>query len=412
MSIHDLSVKSKMSSSVGFCAFIILFPGYFIYNVLVGMGYIFGILRGYWTPLAIILLPILIYYYKEKILFSSESKKIDATFFLFMIYFLGIVVLGLFISNNNEVIFSQMAVVIQVTTIFLSIRLMDFKSLRLKNNKLLIIMIFILSAMTIINSTNNSFSLGSLKDSSLSDSGKLANYQGYAQTYLVTVFFCIPFVMKFFNRVILFCIAIVCLTIIGARSEMLVFVIFAMIVEFCLLRFKLFFISILFSLVSFVLFAKDFLLEMIVDYVPNTRLLSLFELQNDQSILARKEMFNSALETIMNHPLLGSYASYDSGHYAHNVFSAWVDLGFVGFCWYILLLIIPLLNLLINFDSKSREFILTLSVCVFVILMCLFSKPFTNLYFPVMLGIYANYLNLHQQRTIDVKLGQKLVFKL
>lgn len=57
---------------------------------------------------------------------------------------------------------------------------------------------------------------------------------------------------------------------------------------------------------------------------------------------SRSELSSAAEDTIIRSPFAGGLASYSPGDYAHNILSAWVDFGIVGFISLILILLGPL----------------------------------------------------------------------
>lgn len=393
---------------IGLFSFIILFPGYFIYNSMVGMGIMYGVLRGYWTFVSILLLPILLISYKNKIYRNDAYLKFDVYFVSFIIFFIFNILLSFIFSSNKsrfEIGFVHLSLIPQLMAVFLSTRLLNLDWSN-RYCKILLSMFIVLSLMVFYNSSNNSFGLGSLKDLSLSDSGKTASYQGYGLAYLMTSSLLLNYMRKFSQILIVLLISVICLFIIGARSESVAFMLLTIVIFFFRSNQRMLMLLIFSFILLVMYFFSDSFMIIIMDNFHNSRLLSLFEISQDRSILERTEMLHFAFETIFNNPIFGSYASYEPGHYAHNIFSAWVDLGLFGFLLYCVLLFMPFLNLIINYNYSSRisSYQFVLGIVILVLFLDLFSKPFTNLYLPYMVALFASYVNLH----IKIRLGDKL----
>lgn len=61
-----------------------------------------------------------------------------------------------------------------------------------------------------------------------------------------------------------------------------------------------------------------------------SRIANIVEIESDVSFIARQGALTDAIATLEQHPFAGAYASYEPGLYAHNLLSAWVDLGLIG----------------------------------------------------------------------------------
>src|SRR5690606_10666433 len=80
-------------------------------------------------------------------------------------------------------------------------------------------------------------------------------------------------------------------------------------------------------------------------YIPNSRMMQLFDLEGSSSGKARSEFFSYALLEVfsgLDKVIFGSYGSYVTvgglGAYPHNIFSAWINLGIIGFILYLFLI--------------------------------------------------------------------------
>ncbi len=110
-------------------------------------------------------------------------------------------------------------------------------------------------------------------------------------------------------------------------------------------------------------------------------------------------MKNFAINTIAANPVLGDYASYPAGDYAHNVLSAWVDLGLFGFIFLIALLLLPALSLIprgLSGASTSHECLLAFFLLSVTLFLLLTSHYFVDMTTGAALGAFSNYRSRRQ----------------
>ena len=75
---------------------------------------------------------------------------------------------------------------------------------------------------------------------------------------------------------------------------------------------------------------------------PQSRFKQLFvAIQEDASFIERSVFNRYGLSLIADNPLVGAYGMYvhlnGGGSYPHNLLSAWVNLGILGFAFYLIL---------------------------------------------------------------------------
>lgn len=90
-----------------------------------------------------------------------------------------------------------------------------------------------------------------------------------------------------------------------------------------------------------------------------SRQMQLFDIGESNSILTRIDLHAEAFRAILQNPVFGDFAGHyrehqDLGHYAHDVLSAWRQLGIVGFICYAVLLVLPPVAILYKI-TKQRE---------------------------------------------------------
>jgi hypothetical protein len=134
--------------------------------------------------------------------------------------------------------------------------------------------------------------------------------------------------------------------------------------------------------------------DLIVAQLPSNRILELLDLKHSHSAILRHHMMNNAIQTVTNYPIFGDYASYTPGHYAHNVFSVWVDLGIFGFVFLMALLIVPAVSMFVTgFFTRqvNGEFLLGFALLCVTILLLVKSHYFTDMLIGATLGAYSRY---------------------
>lgn len=120
-----------------------------------------------------------------------------------------------------------------------------------------------------------------------------------------------------------------------------------------------------------------------------SRILGLFDLAEDRSYSVRKIILNDAINTILEHPILGDYSSYEQGYYSHNALSAWVDFGLVGFSIYFLTILAVALSAYKLFSLNKRENLpVLLLVCAFAFSILL-SKAYHHPLIGCVVGIVS-----------------------
>ena len=97
------------------------------------------------------------------------------------------------------------------------------------------------------------------------------------------------------------------------------------------------------------------------------------------------ETIHVAIESIKSNFILGDYGSYVSelgiGMYAHNLLSAWVDLGFLGFLYFIFILVYIMIKLYsLKKFYLNKEYILLFLFFIFYFLAILVSKSYTCMF--------------------------------
>jgi hypothetical protein len=207
---------------------------------------------------------------------------------------------------------------------------------------------------------------------------------------MVTSLCCIAYTPQRLLRALLYTCGAVSLYLNTARSEFVAFLFAIPFLEFYYAKQKILFVVIFASLAAMI--AMNF--DMILAQLPNNRILELLDLSHSNSAILRHHMMNAAIQTVINHPVFGDYASYTPGHYAHNILSAWVDLGVVGSTYLLAILIVPTISMLITGYFSKRDdgdFMLGFGLVCVTQLLLFKSHYFSDMLIGASIGAYAKY---------------------
>jgi O-antigen ligase len=133
------------------------------------------------------------------------------------------------------------------------------------------------------------------------------------------------------------------------------------------------------------------------DMLNESRMFQLLDIRSSDSAEARLQLFYNGLNIIIDNPIFGGYGEYVQfsgvGSYPHNIISAWVNLGIVGFIGYISMFIamwfvvIKRRNTLIN----NVEFHVFLFFLIYVSITLLISKEYSDMFIGFLIGFYSRY---------------------
>ena len=222
------------------------------------------------------------------------------------------------------------------------------------------------------------------------DPSALSTYQGLARSYLVNCLCVVAYTRNLPSRAFLYVVGAISLFLNTARSEFVALLFAIPFIEFYFARHKTVFAIVLALIASLIAMDLDHLLSM----MPDNRIMELLDLSHSTSAIARRHLAELAMRTISTYPIFGDYASYAPGHYAHNIMSAWVDLGLFGFIYLVALLAFPTVSMLVRgyFSREdSGDLILGFSMACATILLLIKSHFFTDMLIGGMLGAYSQY---------------------
>jgi len=362
--------------------FLILFPFFFIYSVLLAHNLIIYI-PGYFSLFSVLTVIFLMMNFFSFLIGKKYNLHfIEIIFFVLLLYIFLISFINYYFNNFNEYSLELLkgniqAIIFNLVCYFLA------KNLYLENSffrRIFIIFFFICTLLVFLNI--NEFGIFYLKLNS-ENSELLSTYQSFARTLVVMSFISFTLTIRSNLNLVILIIAILSLFLNSARTEFVLFC-FAIFLYLFIFDFRKTIIRVLFltSLIIFILFYNQELLN----YIFDSRIWELItNTDSSTSLNARMETIHVAIESIKSNFILGDYGSYVSelgiGMYAHNLLSAWVDLGFLGFLYFIFILVYIMIKLYsLKKFYLNNEYILLFLFFIFYFLAILVSKSYTYMF--------------------------------
>lgn len=368
-------------------AFLLLYPGFFFYQTLLGIGVIGAYLGGYFTLVALLLLPALVLAFIGMVKRNKNYVSgMDAWIVLFVIYYFSILTIN-YVAGADPIIIERYT----QSMIFCFETYVIFRMIDLENKRLILITALSLLVMSVITyyfSIGGFFFLQALGEAKSPDN--LATYQGFARSYIYTYIVMIAVVRSMAMRYVFYAVGACALFLNGARSEFSGAMFLIPVIELYYAKHRLYAISVLVFIIGLVAGGID----QITSMLPENRILQLLDLSHSTSAVAREHLSQNALRTISENPIFGDFGSYPDGHYAHNVLCAWVDFGLFGVIFFLSLLISHAAWLFFNgFFSKTKSayFVLAWSFICITILWALTAKNMPDMSVGAAMGAFARY---------------------
>lgn len=373
--------------AVAIFAFFLLFPGFFFYHTLLGLGVMGAFLGGFFAPASLLVVLPLIYMYLMRIRRDPDRlTKPDIAFGIFLAYFSTVVAANAALGGKMVHVIHHILGILFLLNVFLIYKAIDFSGRQFR--RIGLASLLAMSAIVFSFSIDGVFYLGAL--GMAKDADSLATYQGFSRSYLFTFVPVIAFTRSPWLRMLLYCIGAPTLFFNTARSEFIALLFLVPIIEFYHSRNKL---AVAFLFLALVI-AINIYLEDIIALLPHNRILELLDLSQSTSANKRHHLTVYALQTINEHPFIGDFGSYPPGLYAHNVLSAWVDLGFMGIAYLMLMITVPAMVMFVREYFSSRnylQFLLPFSLASITLLLLMTSHFFTDMLIGATLGCYSTY---------------------
>lgn len=370
-------------------AFVVVFPGYFAYHALVAEG-MPAFLRGYSVLGAALATPIVALGYLKSMGTRHSVVWVDAAFLAFVVLLAGAASVGAASGADSAIVGAHLGSVPQWIALYGVARLLDPTDRDVR--RVVTLSWVTMSAIVLGNLSEGAFLVAAL-EVPLADRDTLATYQDFALLYLIVSVLCLAALRSPWCRALVFGVATLVLFMNGARSELIALLLATLLISWCLTRHRLALAAGMLGLVLAAAAAISAALATgtLAELLPYNRVIDLIENRAEGTLSERGEMLAEAWATLGKHPLLGHYASYKPGEYAHNILSAWIDLGIVGLALLLLLLVLPLVDLGRQFARRQRDvgFVGTLTLLLLALLLLLAAKAFTYNLVPFAVGAYA-----------------------
>ncbi|KRC73457.1 hypothetical protein ASE30_11770 [Achromobacter sp. Root83] len=373
---------SRMAKLLATGAFSVIFPAYIAYQILVQKAVIRPYLGGYFTAGIALALPLLLLAAYAGARPRVRADLVEWLFLLFMTLFGLSVAQGLFLQVSPDIVRPNALAWVTFVVLYLFGALFPWGNMAATCWAQLIFLGLL--PLILLNSTGGQLIGGGYIAPEI---GMELNYQAVAMAFIVIALAAIP-PARVLVRYGAYAFAILSLYMIGARSEFVAFVIMCAVIEFCMAKRKV----LLVALGIAGLIALLWLAHTMFGTLPGSRILGLSDINDDPSVIARAALTTNAWLSISNAPIMGNYGSYLPGNYAHNILSAWVDMGYAGLVTLVLLLVFAGTSLILAYRHMIRTpvFLVTAALLAANLVLLLVAKHYTYQLLPIALGAYRS----------------------
>lgn len=382
-------------SCLSLFSYFLWFPCFFLYQYFISIELIPPVLGSYLPVVSIFLLvPLFLFNLKK----FSGTNFIGVNIFLLIILYTSVCAVSYFFfkvpaSDYWEVFIWTSSGVVYNVVCFLIAANLRFERSKNTHFSLLIV-------MSVIIFLNISDEWLFYIETPENNKEYIAGYQSYAlvlfTSSLIVISSNVKDGIKLFLGVM---VSAFSLYFCGARTEFVLFIL-SVFLFFILFNKSL---SIKFR-VEYLMISLVVILFFIIEFFPSYRMLNLFRLTSDYSVISRIEFFNNSLISIMESPFFGNYGDYVNyggvGAYAHNILSVWQNLGLLGLTLYFVLFVVLWVQAIkcyqdnvIKETSEFRLFFLLLfSLTVALLLAKNYSYPLVGF----LVGAYYRLMELKQ----------------
>ena len=375
--------------------FFLLFPGFFFYHYSVGAGFVTPFLGGYFSYVAVGMLLLLLLSNVKA--FVLKKNTINHLFFTLLLWTFFVTVVNCYFNDpsgfSNEMLVWSLQGVIFNFVCYLLAKDLYFKDL----SKRILLACFVFMLLLIILNIGSS-GIFYIKQEAVDFAESVATYQGFARSLVFVLFLLVSFYFKDNKRLLFLIVPLgaIALFFNGSRTE---FVLFLASVA------SLFLVNSLQSIKTFLLGVLMLAVLVVVglyllESVPQSRMHQLANLEESSSYQSRDFLTDNALKIINENPIMGDYGAYTSyggiGSYPHNLLSAWVNLGLIGFFGYLVLLFNLWVFAVRSFlkrrikDEVLNVFFLFLASTTLALI---FSKDYSYMMVGFLVGLYSNFIN-------------------
>lgn len=391
-------VRSAFSRGAAKLAFVLIFPGFFLYWHLVITGVTSRFLGGY-APFAASVGSI-------GLLIAGAARRTAVNWIdVAVVGFLALVLLTSYLNGAHgappAIVESYLSMTIQWTALFLLFRSfpIDAGSVVLLRVSLLVMLVFV---------ANYGITGAFLLAGPAGSVNGVPTYQDFGVYLSIVALAVLSLERGFALRTLVTLLSLGGLLLLGSRSELVLFLIVAGVIwlsEGKLLQ-GLAVAGVVAVLVYLgTLYLTDLEASRVVYWVS-----ILLEGGGIDSDPLRKAFNEQGVATISQHPVLGSFAYYPPGEYAHNVLSLWADFGVGIFALYVVMFVGILVAVLRAHGARAAlplPFALFFGVWLGTAVLLIAAKNFGYFVVPMLLGAASQVLHARQRhRRAPVRQGE------
>ena len=158
---HVLQQPVRAEHRIGAAAFLALFPGFFFYHTLLGLGRMGAVLGGFFAPVSLLAVPPLLFIYVYRIRHERlQFSRHDLYFNLYILYFMAIVGVNALGGGKLQIVVNHVLGILFIVNLFFIFKFTDFSQPALR--RVLIACLFAMSAIVFAYSVDGSFYLAPL----------------------------------------------------------------------------------------------------------------------------------------------------------------------------------------------------------------------------------------------------------
>jgi hypothetical protein len=378
------AVASGAAQGWGLAAFLLLFPGFFFYHTLLGLGLIPALLGGYFTPVALLLaLPLWRQLRRQLRTGSIRLFTLERMYLVYLAFLTLVVLLNGAAGQGRHTLVNHLLCVLFMAELYAIFRLTDFSTPLAR--RLGWMSLAAMSAIVFSYAVDGVFYLAPMGQAVSPDS--LATYQGFSRSYALVLAVVVATLHARWLRLLWYGLGSATLFLNTARSEFATALLLLPLIELHRARHRLRTALLLLAGLG----ALAACLPTLITLLPENRILELLDLSHSTSASKRQQLADLAWQTVQAHPLLGEFGSYPPGLYAHNILSAWVDTGLFGFIFLLALLAAALLGSLRLglFGPPGWRRANALALAATTVVLALTAHFFTDMLIGATIGAYA-----------------------
>lgn len=375
-------------------SFWLLFPGFFIYQVSINLSIVPSFLGGYFGIVSmIVFVPLLFLFFSQTINRPKSLGLLDLSFLLLLFYICLVSVsnylLGEMAGYYDLLYWNLSGAMLNLVCYFIA-KYFNYGDEKVR--RVLLVTFSLIVIMFFLNVRDGIFTLLN------SDIEGAVTYQGYARSIVAVSFILIASYRSALVTIALTSLSIVILIIVGSRTEVILYI-GTLISAYYFVRSSSIagFSSVtLLYLVALLVFGL--ISQIILVSLEHTRLYDLIEngIFTSSSGQARLELVRAGWADIVDSPVFGRYGVYAKnggsiGDYPHNLLSAWLNLGIIGFIGYLSIISAVLFKALRVAKNHINSYsLLSLFFAVFTIAAFLTSKDYLFMLFGLSVGFSQN----------------------